>query len=322
MDIKWLEDFVALSKARNLFQAAEARNVTHPAFGRRIKALEDWAGVPLVERGHQVSTLNAAGRSMLAAAIDVLDILRETRQGLQKPEQERVRRIAIASGKTLAHSVLPGLMARVQQGMQPFQLKVVTTTLNFGIDMLADGEVDFLLCHAHEPLYAQIDNPNYRFRRVGADKLVAVSAPLAPGSRHPRHAVPKLASDPAVPFLGYADSMSLGRILRDRLRGLCVPARLQAMYESDLADALHAMARQASAWRGCPTRWSNPTCAPAPWCAPTVRATTSTWRSGCTSRWPTPSRWRARCGGGSRPTRRARHKIEDYSASRPQDPAP
>ncbi|MFY3854443.1 LysR family transcriptional regulator [Achromobacter xylosoxidans] len=244
MDIKWLEDFVALSKSRNLFQAAEARNVTHPAFGRRIKELEDWAGVPLVERGHQVSTLNAAGRSMLAAAIDVLDILRETRQGLQKPELERSRRIAIASGKTLAHSVLPGLMAKVQQGMQPFQLKVVTTTLNYGIDMLADGEVDFLLCHAHEPLYAQIDNPDYRCRRVGADKLVAVSAPLAPGSRHPRHAVPKLASDPAVPFLAYADSMSLGRILRDRLRGLCVPARLQTMYESDLADALHAMARQ------------------------------------------------------------------------------
>ncbi|CAB3628107.1 HTH-type transcriptional regulator YjiE [Achromobacter pulmonis] len=244
MDIKWLEDFVALSKVRNLFQAAEARNVTHPAFGRRIKALEDWAGVPLVERGHQVTSLNAAGRSMLAAAIDVLDILRETRQGLQKPELERSRRIVIASGKTLAHSMLPELIASVQRGVPPFQLKVITTTLNYGIDMLADGEVDFLLCHAHEPLYAQIDNPNYRCRRVGADKLVAVSAPLAPGGRHPRHAVPKLASDPAVPFLAYADSMSLGRILRDRLRGLCVTAQLQTLYESDLADALHAMARQ------------------------------------------------------------------------------
>lgn len=244
MDIKWLEDFVALSKSRNLYQAAEARNITHPAFGRRIKALEDWAGVPLVERGHQVSTLNAAGRSMLAAAIDVLDILRDTRQGLQKPELERSRKISIASGKTLAHSVLPGLMASVQQGMQPFQLKVITTTLNYGVDMLADGEVDFLLCHAHEPLYAQIDNPGYRCRRVGADKLVAVSAPLTPGSKHPRHAVPKLTSDPAVPFLAYADSMSLGRILRDRLRGLCVTSQLQTQYESDLADALHAMARQ------------------------------------------------------------------------------
>lgn len=244
MDIKWLEDFVALSKSRNLYQAAEARNVTHPAFGRRIKALEDWAGVPLVERGHQVSTLNPAGRSMLAAAIDVLDILRETRLSLQKPELERSRKLSIASGKTLAHSVLPGLMASVQQGLPPFQLKVITTTLNYGVDMLAEGEVDFLLCHAHEPLYAQIDNPNYRCRRVGADKLVAVSAPLAAGSRHPRHAVPKLACDPAVPFLAYADSMSLGRILHDRLRGLCVTAQLQTMYESDLADALHAMARQ------------------------------------------------------------------------------
>ena len=234
MDIKWLEDFVALSKSRNLYQAAEARNITHPAFGRRIKALEDWAGVPLVERGHQVSTLNPAGRSMLAAAIDVLDILRETRLSLQKPELTRSRKISIASGKTLAHSVLPGLMASVQQGMPPFQLKVITTTLNYGVDMLAEGEVDFLLCHAHEPLYAQIDNPNYRCRRVGADKLVAVSAPLAAGSKHPRHAVPKLASDPAVPFLAYADSMSLGRILRDRLRGLCVTAQLQTMYELSL----------------------------------------------------------------------------------------
>ncbi|HAP25204.1 MAG TPA: LysR family transcriptional regulator, partial [Achromobacter sp.] len=190
MDIKWLEDFVALSKSRNLFQAAESRNVTHPAFGRRIKALEDWAGVPLVERGHQVSTLNAAGRSVLAAAIDVLDILHETRETLQKPEQERARKITIASGKTLAHSVLPGLMAGVQRSLPAFQLKVITTTLNYGVDMLEDGEVDFLLCHAHEPLYAKIDNPNYRCRRVGADKLVAVSAPVAPGGRHPRHAVP------------------------------------------------------------------------------------------------------------------------------------
>lgn len=244
MDIKWLEDFVALSKSRNLFQAAESRNVTHPAFGRRIKALEDWAGVPLVERGHQVSTLNAAGRSVLAAAIDVLDILHETREALQKPEQERARKITIASGKTLAHSVLPGLMAGVQRSLPAFQLKVITTTLNYGVDMLGDGEVDFLLCHAHEPLYAKIDNPNYRCRRVGADKLVAVSAPVAPGGRHPRFAVPKLASDPPVPFLAYADSMSLGRILHDKLRGLCEVPLLQTTYESDLADALHAMARQ------------------------------------------------------------------------------
>lgn len=50
MQIKWLEDFAALAQARSFSRAAELRHVTHPAFGRRIKALEAWAGTPLIER--------------------------------------------------------------------------------------------------------------------------------------------------------------------------------------------------------------------------------------------------------------------------------
>lgn len=244
METKWLEDLVALSRSRNLLQAAQARNVTHPAFGRRIKALEQWAGVPLIERGYQTVSLNAAGRSLLAAAVEVLDILHETRQALREPELSRSRRIVIASGKTLAHTVLPDLLATLRRGMPPFSVKVQTTTLNYGIDMLAEGEADFLLCHAHEPIHARIDTPDFRYRRVGLDKLVAVSVPAAPGTRHPRFPVPRSAGDPAVPFLAYADSMSLGRILRDRLRGLCATPLLKTAYESDLADSLHAMARE------------------------------------------------------------------------------
>ena len=41
MQIKWLEDFKELAKTRSFSRAAENRNVTHPAFGRRIKALEE-----------------------------------------------------------------------------------------------------------------------------------------------------------------------------------------------------------------------------------------------------------------------------------------
>jgi len=244
MDTKWLEDLVALARARNLSQAAQSRNVTHPAFGRRIKALEEWAGVPLIERGHQSVTLNAAGRSLLTASGDVLQILSETRQSLHRPELARTRRIVIASGKTLAHSVLPGLLAALKRGMPAFSIKVQTTTLGYGIDMLVDGEVDFLLCHAHEPIYARIDNADFRHRQVASDRLVAVSAPAAPGTTHPMHPVPRNASDAAVPFLAYAEGMSLGLILKDRLRGLSLTDKLDTVYESDLADSIHAMARQ------------------------------------------------------------------------------
>src|SRR3546814_7081942 len=50
MELKWLEDFVSLANTGNFSRSAEERNVTQPAFSRRIKALELWLGAPLVDR--------------------------------------------------------------------------------------------------------------------------------------------------------------------------------------------------------------------------------------------------------------------------------
>mgnify|MGYP000311274658 CR=1 FL=1 len=44
MHTKWLEDFVALARYKSFTRAADERQVTLPAFGRRIKALESWLG--------------------------------------------------------------------------------------------------------------------------------------------------------------------------------------------------------------------------------------------------------------------------------------
>ena len=61
MQTLWLEDFIALAQTRSLSRAAELRHVTHPAFGRRIRALEAWAGTPLLERGGSPVRLTPAG---------------------------------------------------------------------------------------------------------------------------------------------------------------------------------------------------------------------------------------------------------------------
>ncbi|MCT6920371.1 MAG: LysR family transcriptional regulator, partial [Bifidobacteriales bacterium] len=45
MLVVWLKDFLELARTRSFTKAAENRHVTHPAFGRRIKLLEEWAGV-------------------------------------------------------------------------------------------------------------------------------------------------------------------------------------------------------------------------------------------------------------------------------------
>ncbi len=70
--LKWiwtgLKDFLALAEQRNFSRAAEARNVSQPACGRRIRALEDWIGTPLFVRSAQGALLTPAGDPFRAPA--------------------------------------------------------------------------------------------------------------------------------------------------------------------------------------------------------------------------------------------------------------
>lgn len=49
IETKWLYDFLTTEKCRN-FRAAVSRNVSQPAFSRRIRALEQAIGVELFNR--------------------------------------------------------------------------------------------------------------------------------------------------------------------------------------------------------------------------------------------------------------------------------
>ncbi|WFN95937.1 LysR family transcriptional regulator [Edwardsiella ictaluri] len=65
MDVKWLEDFISLQRLGNFSAAARARNVTQPAFSRRIRALEMWLGVPLFDRSSNPILLTPYGERFL-----------------------------------------------------------------------------------------------------------------------------------------------------------------------------------------------------------------------------------------------------------------
>ena len=61
MDMGWLRDLNSLSKTGNFSRAAELNNISQPAFSRRIKALENWVGVRLVDRSSHPVKLTEAG---------------------------------------------------------------------------------------------------------------------------------------------------------------------------------------------------------------------------------------------------------------------
>jgi hypothetical protein len=50
MELRWLEDFFALAEQRTFARAAAVRRMTQRAFGRRIRALEEWFGTRLFVR--------------------------------------------------------------------------------------------------------------------------------------------------------------------------------------------------------------------------------------------------------------------------------
>ena len=62
MELKWLEDFISLANTHNFSRSAEQRNVTQPAFSRRIRALENWLGTSLFGPRHLSDDVTEAGR--------------------------------------------------------------------------------------------------------------------------------------------------------------------------------------------------------------------------------------------------------------------
>src|SRR4051794_23511847 len=61
MELRWLEDFLVLAEQRTFARTAAVRRVTQPAFGRRIRALEEWLGTRLFVRSAQGAVLTPAG---------------------------------------------------------------------------------------------------------------------------------------------------------------------------------------------------------------------------------------------------------------------
>ena len=141
MQFKWLEDLAASAQTRSFSCAVELRSVTHPAFGRRIKALEAWTGTPLTKRGSSPVTFTSAGVSLLDNA------------------QQMLRSMGHARG----------------------ELRILTRSLLETAQLLERGDADFMLTYHHPLLALQLSARQYMHLSLGQDRLVAVSHANAHG---------------------------------------------------------------------------------------------------------------------------------------------
>jgi DNA-binding transcriptional LysR family regulator len=89
MDTKLFEDLLTLAETQSFQRAAELRCVTQPTLSRRIKSLEEWAGIQLVDRSTTPAKLTPAGQILRWKALDALQSLKATRASLHKKDSFR-----------------------------------------------------------------------------------------------------------------------------------------------------------------------------------------------------------------------------------------
>ena len=121
METKWLEDFVSLAETRSFSRSAQLRHVTQPAFSRRIQSLEAWAGSDLVDRSSYPTRLTAAGETLYAQALDMLQFLNSTRAMLRAQASAGQDVIAFAVPHNPGLHLFPGLGVEPARRVWPYQ---------------------------------------------------------------------------------------------------------------------------------------------------------------------------------------------------------
>ncbi|MDB5851316.1 MAG: LysR family transcriptional regulator [Rhodoferax sp.] len=240
MQLKWLEDFSALAQARSFTRAAELRHVTHPAFGRRIRALEAWAGTPLIDRSATAGgpvQLTAAGERFLETADQMARDLEGSREELRSVAGRHAHSATLTTGRTLARTLVADWLVRLKPVLRDGELRIATRALADTVRLIEQGEADFSLVYHHPSLALALDARRFTHATVASDRLVPVA-------RADVHGKPlyHFADAAPVPYLGYAHTLALGRLVEDHLANNRLAPRLQRQVEIDSADAQYEYA--------------------------------------------------------------------------------
>ena len=245
MESKWLEDFLCLARLRNFSRASDARNVTQPAFSRRIRALERWLGVQLFDRRTFPVTLTLEGKSFQETAENILSELYGERARFQGRLPNAVSDLRISAATTLSLNFIPKWLRGLEPALGPLSAQIITPSFNSTFDLLADGDVDVVLQYAHPDAPTLFENSLFDSITLATEDLILVS----PKDKQTGDPI----CDPAVgqgslPYMGYSSDgyfSTVERMVFSRNPGQS--DRIKRLAESPTSEFLKRMSLEYSA---------------------------------------------------------------------------
>lgn len=233
MDLNWLRDFECLARTKNFTRASDERNITQSAFSRRIKALESWVGLPLVNRATYPVQLTESGQTFLPVAIAALSQLSEARQSLRDADRGEARFIRFSVLHTISVHYLANRIDALQRDLPDLRTRVISDSLSTCCELLVEGAVDIMLCYNHRAVSPKIDEAAFDRKDLLIDRLIPVAT--AEQVRAQGWDLDRRGKQP-IPYLAYERSSFLGMVVENTIGRK--PLTTELIYVDALVEAI------------------------------------------------------------------------------------
>ncbi|MGQ5524067.1 LysR substrate-binding domain-containing protein [Chitinimonas sp. PSY-7] len=159
-----LRSFVAVAKLGSVGAAAEELHVTHGAISHQVHALEDYLGVPLVNRSGRRTSLTEEGRIYAYQIRQALDDMAAATERMRQQGPVQQLRVAVLPSFAM-HWLVPRLPTLLQGGMR-ISLSASTALVDFENEL-----VDCAIRFGHGQW------PDLHCERLMGDTLLLVASP-------------------------------------------------------------------------------------------------------------------------------------------------
>ncbi|KRW83907.1 LysR family transcriptional regulator [Marinobacter sp. P4B1] len=244
MEIRWLEDFLALARTRHFSRAAEQQHVSQPTFSRRIRLLEESMGTTLINRQTLPLSLTPAGEVFQELCERITRDVRDTRDRIAALDAEASARISVGSTQGLFSHFYQGWA--MEMGIAE-RLQLNLTATNWVgeqfLDALESGECDLVLCYWHPDLAwgDRLAGDKFHWQTIGKEALVPVS--IANEQGEPRYQLPGSAEQP-VPLIAYHSRGFLQSAIEGHIQRHKLAANLLPLNENTQSASIKALVKQ------------------------------------------------------------------------------
>lgn len=173
MDLQWLDDVLVLLEERNMTRAALRRNITQPAFSRRIRSFENWIGEAMLDRETNRIKINPALSAHEAEIRALTARIRELRSTIANHNPESVT-ITITAQHAPIHSKFPDLAIEAKRHFPSVRFRLRAGNQRDCIALFLRGDASIFLSYEAKNAQPLLFGDTVTRRVCGMDRLVPV----------------------------------------------------------------------------------------------------------------------------------------------------